>query len=147
MLDNITHRNVRAAGINILRLLNNQPLHHYKLSLARLYTEELVEKGTDNAVARFNELKGDTANYYLDENEMNGLAYAMVWDGRTTEALEVFRLNTILFPLSRNVYDSYADVLAKAGRKEAAILMYQKAVQMNPNDDDGKRALVELSKD
>jgi len=144
VLDNITHYNVRAAAFNILRLLNNQPLHHYKLPLARIYTESLVNKGADDALARFNELKTDTANYYLDEGEMNGLAYGMLFDNHAPEALEVFRLNTLLFPGSWNAYDSYAETLARNGKKEAAILMYRKAVELNPKDEDGKNALKQL---
>jgi tetratricopeptide (TPR) repeat protein len=66
------------------------------------------------------------------------------WAGVTLEALEIFRLNTLLFPSSWNVYDSYADILAKVGEKQAAILMYEKAAQMNPHDDDGKRDLLRL---
>jgi Flp pilus assembly protein TadD len=80
----------------------------------------------------------------LDEGELNGLGYEMLQDGHTPEALEVLRLNTLLFPSSWNVYDSYADILDKVGKKEAATLMYEKAVQMNPQDDDGKRALSRL---
>ena len=144
LLDNVTHRNVRVAGVNILRLLNDQPEHHYKLSLARVYTADLLEKGPDDALAHFNELKSDTDRYYLDEGELNGLGYEMLQDGHTPEALEVLRLNTLLFPSSWNVYDSYADILDKVGKKEAATLMYEKAVQMNPQDDDGKRALSRL---
>jgi tetratricopeptide (TPR) repeat protein len=144
LLDNVTHRNIRVVGINILRVLNDQPAHDYKLSLARVYTEDLIERGTDDALAHFNVLKSDTTRYNLDEGEMNALAYAMLADEHTSEALEAFRLNTLLFPSSWNAYDSYAEVLARGGKREAAILAYQKAVQMNPQDDDGKRALLKL---
>ncbi|MBS1532183.1 MAG: beta-lactamase family protein [Bacteroidetes bacterium] len=145
VLDNVTHYNVRVAGFNMLRLLNNQSLHNYKLPLARLFAEDLIHKRTDYALAHFNELKSDTAHYYLDEGEMNSLGYAMLNDSHASEALEVIRLNTILFPASWNTYDSYADMLAKAGKKEEAIMMYKKAVQMNPKDDDGKQALKQLT--
>jgi CubicO group peptidase (beta-lactamase class C family) len=144
LLDNVTHHNVRVAGVNILRVLNDQPEHHYKLPLARVYTADLIEKGADDALAHFNELKSDTDRYYLDEGEMNGLGYEMLQDGHTPEALEALRLNTLLFPSSWNVYDSYADILVKVGKKEAAALMYKKAIQMNPQDEDGKRALLSL---
>jgi CubicO group peptidase (beta-lactamase class C family) len=144
LLDNVTHRNVRVAGVNILRVLNDQSEHHYKLPLARVYTADLIEKGADDALAHFNELKSDTDRYYLDESELNALGYEMLQDGHTPEALEAFRLNTLLFPSSWNVYDSYADILAKVGKKEAAALMYKKAIQMNPQDEDGKRALLSL---
>jgi tetratricopeptide (TPR) repeat protein len=69
-----------------------------------------------------------------------------MWDGFKPEALEVIRLNTVLFPASWNVYDSYADMLSKSGKKKAAILMYQKALKMNPKDSDARQALVDLNK-
>lgn len=48
-------------------------------------------------------------------------------------ALEVFRLNTTLFPNNWNVYDSYAEALLENGEREAAIRNYRKALELNPH--------------
>jgi hypothetical protein len=81
-------------------------------SLVRAYGVALVQKGTQYAAARFNELKSDP-NWYFQEHEMNELGYQLLLKSsvETHKALaeEVFKLNTLLFPQSSNVYDSYAE--------------------------------------
>jgi CubicO group peptidase (beta-lactamase class C family) len=116
-------------------------------SLVRAYGVALVQKGTQYAAARFNELKSDP-NWYFQEHEMNELGYQLLLKSsvETHKALaeEVFKLNTLLFPQSSNVYDSYAEVLMKLGRNEEAILMYKKTLQLNPNNKDAQNNLKKL---
>ena len=52
--------------------------------------------------------------------------------------------NVDLFPLSWNSYDSYGEILLKTGKKEEAIKMYQKSIELNPNNEGGKKILKEL---
>jgi tetratricopeptide (TPR) repeat protein len=59
-------------------------------------------------------------------------------------SLEVFKMNTVLYPRSGNTYDSYANALEKAGKKEEAILMYKKSITLSPGNEDGKKALSKL---
>ncbi|MRG48281.1 serine hydrolase [Chitinophaga sp. SYP-B3965] len=117
-------------------------------SLVKAYARALVEKGPDYAAVVFNTLKSDTANYYLDELEMNNLGYNLVnnaeFEGHMQFACEVLKLNTILFPKSANTYDSYAMALSSAGKKQEAIIMYQKALLLNPNNEQGRIALGKL---
>jgi len=61
------------------------------------------------------------------------------------EAEEVLRQNTELFPSSANVYDSYGEVLLKTGRRDEAIRMYQRALQLNPGSRNAKMILDSLS--
>ena len=105
----------------------------------------MQEKGTDAAAVLFNELKTDTAHYYpMNEKELNGMCYDMLDDGYTAEALEALKINTLLFPDSWNAYDSYAEALAKTGKKEEAIAMYKKSIAINPGNQGGKNALKRL---
>lgn len=134
----------------VSRILNDEPLNKTSLakSLARIYGEALVNKGIDYATVKFNELKSDTINYYIDELELNSLGYDLGkanFAGHNELALEVFKINTLLYPKSANTYDSYAEVLAKIGKKEEAISMYKKSLLLNPRNTDGQRALQKLS--
>jgi tetratricopeptide (TPR) repeat protein len=61
-------------------------------------------------------------------------------------ALEVFKINSLLFPLSFNVYDSYGESLWRNGKNKEAILMYKKSIELNPDNEGGKAALKELLK-
>ncbi|HEY2581250.1 MAG TPA: serine hydrolase domain-containing protein [Mucilaginibacter sp.] len=144
VLDNVLHRGVIATGVNIMYLLNEERIHPDKISIAKIYAIALFEKGPDYAAMRFNELKTDTAHYFMNEDELNELALHMLFDGHHTEALEGLKLNTILYPDSWNVYDSYAEALAMVGKKEEAIVMYKKSIKMNPDNGGGKNALKRL---
>jgi tetratricopeptide (TPR) repeat protein len=135
--------------VSISNILNGIPPLPIRLtkSLAKLYGEILVTKGIDAAASKFNELKNDSTNYYVDELEMNRLGFDLLkapLPNHHELSLEVFKINTLLYPKSGNTYDSYAHALAKSGKKEAAIAMYRKSILLSPTNEEGKRALKEL---
>ncbi|WP_338870137.1 serine hydrolase domain-containing protein [Spirosoma sp. SC4-14] len=144
-----TDNNPIQVMVSVSNLLNGlAPLAiQFRQSLVRVYGEALVKKGPDYAISKFNELKDDTAHYYVDELEMNRLGFDLMKSslpGHEELTLEVFKLNTLLYPKSGNTYDSYAIALEGAGRKEEAIAMYRKSVVLWPGNDDGKKALKRL---
>jgi hypothetical protein len=65
------------------------------------------------------------------EADINALGYRLMQSDRT-RALAVFKLNTTVFPASPNVWDSYGEALLAAGRRDAAIASYRKAVTLDP---------------
>ncbi|MFN8346372.1 MAG: serine hydrolase domain-containing protein [Spirosomataceae bacterium] len=146
-----TDNNPIQVMVSVSNILNGTPPLPIRLtkSLAKLYGEVLVEKGIDAAAVTFNELKNDSTNYYVDELEMNRLGFDLLkapFSNHNELSLEVFKINTLLYPKSGNTYDSYAHALAKSGKKEAAITMYQKSIVLWPGNEEGKRALKELLK-
>jgi len=48
--------------------------------------------------------------------------------------------------LSSDAFNSYAEALAKIGKKEDAIAMYRKSLALNPKNEDSEKALQELLK-
>lgn len=144
-----TDNNPIQVMVSISNILNGlAPLDiQLKQSLVRQYGEALAIKGPDYAISKFNELKDDSVHYYLDELEMNRLGFDLMKSDlpRHLElTLEVFKLNTLLFPKSGNTYDSYAIALAKDGKKQEAIAMYRKSILLWPGNEDGKKALQQL---
>jgi CubicO group peptidase (beta-lactamase class C family) len=118
-----------------------------KISLARLYGVTLKKQGADYAAIQLNLLKFDTAHYYLSEQELNWLGYDCLYGNFINHdlmALEVFKINTLLFPYSFNVYDSYAEALWRTGKNELAIAMYKKSLELNPQNEGGQQALKQL---
>lgn len=148
--DNTAHSEFGRIITSSLALLNGEePLAiRNKKSLVSLYGTALVKYGIDDAMARFNACKADTSRYYLSEWEMNELGYDLFYKSSFQDhkilALEVFKIATLLFPDSFNTYDSYGQLLRDSGNKEAAILMYQKSIALNPGNEDGKRILKQL---
>jgi CubicO group peptidase (beta-lactamase class C family) len=116
-------------------------------SLVREYGVALVQKGPQFAAARFNELKSDI-DWYFQEHEMNELGYQLLFKSDNQEykklSLEVFKMNTLLFPESANAYDSYAEALMTLGLNEEAVITYKKAIQLNPKNESAKANLKKL---
>jgi lipoprotein NlpI len=48
------------------------------------------------------------------------------------QALMTFLYNTVIYPYSPRVHNSYADALRISGDKEAAIAVYEKVLTLDP---------------
>lgn len=150
--DNTADRDFGKVVTSALALMNNQkPLETVtKKSLARVYGTALKEKGVEYAITKFHELKSDTVHYYLSEQELNWLGYDFLFRANFNNhkqlSLEVFKLNTLLFPGSFNVYDSFGDSLLESGKKDEAILMYQKALVLNPKNEESRQKINRIKK-
>jgi len=131
-------------------IMNHQPPLQLKIksSLVRLFARTMVGYGVDEARNCLTLLKSDTAKYYLSEQEMNQLGYELLYFSSFPDhlqfAIATFKINMQLFPESYNTYDSYAEALAQAGKKQEAILMYQKSIALNPDNQGGIKALKQL---
>ncbi|SFW85659.1 serine hydrolase domain-containing protein [Chitinophaga sancti] len=144
--DNTAAPSFGAVVTNAQRIMNDQePItRDYKKSLARIYVTTLIKEGTDAAATQLTLLQTDTAHYYLSELEMNKAGYEQLYDYyRIDAALEIFKLNCLLFPRSFNTYDSYGEALNKAGKKKEAIALYERSILINPGNEGG---IKELSK-
>ena len=62
-------------------------------------------------------------------------------------ALQIFNSATLIFPTSWNIFDSYGEALYQCGKKEEAIKMYQKSVELNPENENGKQMLLQIEKE
>jgi CubicO group peptidase (beta-lactamase class C family) len=145
VLDNTNSEGLYKAGLSGLRILAGEPPLDAPLNLARIYARTLTAQGPDAAFTKLAALHDDTAHYVLRENDLNNLAYEMLEDGQLAQALETFKVNAALFPASDNVYNSYAEALEQAGRREDALAMHRKAVALNPDNQDSKAAIARLT--
>lgn len=131
-------------------IMNEQPPMqlNIKTSLVRLFARTMAQYGIDNAISCLTTLKSDTGKYYFSENEMNQVGYEFLYFSSFPDhlqfAIETFKINMLLFPESYNTYDSYAEALSEAGKKQEAILMYQKSIALNPGNQGGIKALKQL---
>ncbi|MEP7267393.1 MAG: serine hydrolase [Saprospiraceae bacterium] len=146
--DNNFNLNLYQYGSNALKIVNGIPISAPKKSVIRYYYQELIHHGVDAAFTKLIELKNDTLPYYIDENELNELGlqllYAAPFEDPVPKALVVLKINILLFPKSFNTYDSYGEALRHLGRKEEALFMYKKSIELNPNNKGGVLALKEL---
>ena len=98
-------------------------------------------KGTDVALARFDELKADGRS--PGEEALNQVGYRML-RGDTTDAIKVFSKNVREYPRSANAYDSLGDAYAVAGENEIAIENYKKALKIDPANEKANKQLKKL---
>ncbi|MFY9557799.1 MAG: S41 family peptidase [Blastocatellia bacterium] len=103
--------------------------------LAKNLERDIDDKGIDAALKAFDQGKsGGPDTYYIDETRINQLGYQLMNNGKTTEAIEVFKVNVREFPKSSNVYDSLGEAYAKAGNRELAIENYRRSVELDPKN-------------
>ena len=63
---------------------------------------------------------------------------------KLAQAIDIFRVNTILYPTSENVYDSLAEAYLKAGQKDKAKQNYKKVLEINPRNEKVIKTLEKL---
>ncbi|MFV8327362.1 serine hydrolase [Flavobacterium sp. ZS1P14] len=145
LLNNTGRTNLNEMNKAIRNILYNKPYSLPKKSLANALLDVILEKGIASGLAYFKENKiSDT--FAINENEINSAGYQLLQAGKVKEAIEVFRLNVEAFPQSGNTYDSLGEAYLKNGDKKLAILNYKKSVELDPNNENGKKVLQEISK-
>ncbi|GAB3958767.1 hypothetical protein GCM10028805_53730 [Spirosoma harenae] len=144
VLNNVTHRSTHTTAMSLLYVLNGGNAQTDKRSIANEFSRILIKSGIDKAWTTYHAIRTDTARFYLDEREMNLTGLGMFYNGFKKQGMELLRLNTVLFPASSNVYDSYATVLTALGKRQEAIKIYRKTLQLNPKAEQARRALADL---
>ncbi|MBE0665852.1 MAG: SMP-30/gluconolactonase/LRE family protein, partial [Candidatus Aminicenantes bacterium] len=107
----------------------------------------LNSRGAGAAAHYFLALRKNEADRMLfDENEMNRLGYTYLQEGKIKDAIELFRINTVAFPDSANVFDSLGEAYMKDGQNDPAIANYEKSLQLNPDNTHALDVLAVLKK-
>jgi Flp pilus assembly protein TadD len=68
----------------------------------------------------------------------------MLGAGNVDEAIELFKLNVSAFPHSWNAYDSLGEAYARKGERDLAIRNYEKSLELNPENANGRQVLEQL---
>ncbi|WP_235298188.1 tetratricopeptide repeat protein [Portibacter marinus] len=105
--------------------------------LTDLFIKGDMEKVQSEAARMVNNPQYQFFNF---EGEFNKVGYRLLNQGRSQEAVFVFQMNTQLFPDSANTWDSLAEAYLKAGDKDKAIELYNKALKMDPEGVTGENA-------
>lgn len=142
--DNVKNIIAKGSGHAIFQdnpaLIINAIIKAYSETLDEEQQKTLLYKALDNAIQLSIEAKVNNRS----ENDLNQLGYSFLRNEELDKALDVFKLTTILFPDSFNAYDSYGEALLMANKKEEAIEMYEKSIELNPENENGKKVLQKL---
>jgi CubicO group peptidase (beta-lactamase class C family) len=104
----------------------------------------LQKEGYANIEAIAKKLQSSGATK-LEEADLNTWGYKLLEQKKMNKALQVFTLNTQLFPASANTYDSLAEVHWLLGDSKTAIKLYNKVLQLQPENNNAKRQLKKIS--
>lgn len=80
----------------------------------------------------------------IGEQGINSVGYWLLGKKRVKEAIEVFKLNVEDYPQSSNTSDSLGEAYMVDGDKELAIKNYEKSIELDPANGNGKAMLKRL---
>ena len=114
--------------------------------LGDVLSKTIETGGIDAAVAEYRTRRErGFAGLHESEANTNHLGYALLRQGDTASATEVFQLNAETHPRSANAYDSLAEAHLAAGNEPLAIEDYQRAVALDPRMKSAVAALHRLT--
>jgi len=146
LLSNVRRAPLNAMTKGIMGILYDKDYDTPKKSLAYSLLDVIYKDGIEKGKAYYHSVKND-ADFYIVENEMNIVSYRLLESDRTEDAAAVLRLGIEAFPNAFNLYDSYGEVLRKLGKNEESIENYKKSIELNPENQNGKRILKEMGVD
>ncbi len=132
-------------ALGILEITRGNEPEQPKLPAIQNVRKTYEEKGGDFVKQNFEDL---TTNFHPSDPKdmiLNQLGYAYMFGKNDIDnAIELFKINTELFPENANCWDSFGESLLKKGNKEAALSAYKKALEINPNIPSSTKAVKEL---
>jgi len=125
-------------------------------AIVKAYTGTLGREGGDEVMKRFlsyslergSDEKKKEAEYRHSMghsmDDLNSWGYALLQQGQKEKAIEVFKLNVVLYSDNSNAYESLAEGYEAAGNKELAIKNYERSLQLSPGNKDAGDHLKKL---
>jgi Tfp pilus assembly protein PilF len=105
----------------------------------------LEKDGYDKVASVANSLQ-KTKKITFVENEISSFGYWLIAQDKIQKALNVFMLNTQLFPESSNTFHSLAEIHLRLNNIPQAINSYDKTLQLEPQNNYVKAQLARLKK-
>jgi len=128
----------------IIGIIYGQPVENQIPIVANEIWKNRQNENFAGTISSFrNKFNTEPEKWDFSEYELNKLGYTLL-QTNNTKAIAVFGLVTDLYPNSWNAWDSLGESLAAAGKKEEAILAYQKSVELNTENKAGVEMLQKL---
>ncbi|MCB0753843.1 MAG: beta-lactamase family protein [Ignavibacteriae bacterium] len=128
----------------IYNILNGKEPKKPSLPVLQNIYSAYEKNGIAYVKQHFEELSADFSMMEPKDMLLNNIGYNLLFSGETNKAIDMFKLNTELFPNIGNCWDSYGEALLKKGDKKAALAAYKKALSINPNIPSAQEAVKKL---
>lgn len=131
----------------IINLVHGKPYALPKMFIVDKLYDQIHKEGITRGIAFYDSLKSkDFQNYDFSELQLNSLGYRLLSEKKSREAVEIFKLNTIAYPASSNVFDSLGEAYYETGDTATAIKCYEKALELDPTNLSSINMLKKLKK-
>lgn len=108
-------------------------------------TEYFQAADFENAMNAFKEIQQkDSLDPSIKQSVLNKVGYNYLSQNNFKNAIEIFKINTVLYPKSSNTYDSLGDAYLKIKDTTSAIANYNNALSINPENRSSLRVLQQL---
>lgn len=109
-------------------------------------SELLKEKDFEKLLMKYQEIKQrNPKDYNIKSRTINKLGYSFLKKQDYESAIEMFKINTILYPKKSNSFDSLGDGYLANHDTINAIANYKKSLEINPENRSSKRNLKKLT--
>jgi tetratricopeptide (TPR) repeat protein len=122
--------------------------HFKKMHTGEKTPTEYFEAGDfKSALIAFKKIQQkDSLNPAIKQRILNKAGYSYLNNNDFTKAIEIFKINMVLYPKSSNTYDSLGDAYLKKEDTTNAISSYNKALSINPENRSSLRMLGRINK-
>ncbi len=109
----------------------------------------IILESIEKAIEKYKKIKNSPAkkNFIFDEDQLNSLGYQMIKEMKLNDAIKLFKLNLEEYPNSASAYQGMGDAYRKCDQIVLAIENYKKSLELNPDNENVKKALKKLKKD
>ncbi len=117
--------------------------------LPDLLTETATKSGTTAAVQQYRELRTKYyggQSYDFSENALVAMATPLINGNKPDDAMTWLQLNAEFYPRSSATYAALGQAYAKKNDTQNAIKSFEKAVELDPDNQNAKRQLEQMKK-
>jgi CubicO group peptidase (beta-lactamase class C family) len=138
--------NLENITLGIVNILHNKPVASLVESMQVALTERVNKSSGADLVAFYKTMKANKSDYDVSRAEsiLIDLGTYLAQQGRIKDGHIVLKFTTEEFPSSSVCYSAYAEMLAKEGQLSEAKAMYQRALELNPANQEAATQLKAL---
>jgi Chlorophyllase len=108
------------------------------------FRAEIGRSGFDHIGMIYEAMRKERADFKLEENTVNAWSDELISNGNLPEAIELLKLNVVMYPESSDAYASLGDAYLQAGRKPLAIETLKESLKRNAQNYRALRILSEI---